>query len=76
MTGTSCSFRTVLERKAGKEEIESSRLDFLERFSTNSVGLSDAKGNTSGSINGAGIAHLPLLRALLAVRQKSRMPSF
>ena len=38
--------------------------------------LSDAEDNTSGPLNRGGIADLPLLRTLLAIRQKSREPSF
>ena len=37
-----CSFRLVLEEKAGKKIPESSRLKFLERFLANNFGLSDA----------------------------------
>ena len=37
---------SVLEWKAGKRIPESSRLKFLEIFSTNSFPLSDAEGNT------------------------------
>ena len=36
----------VLEWKVGKEIPESSRLEFLEKFSANSFVLSDAEGNT------------------------------
>ena len=71
-----CGFRLVLERKTGKEIPESSRLDFLEKFSANNFALSDAEDNTSGPLNRGGIADLPLLRTLLAIRQKSREPSF
>ena len=71
-----CSFRLVLERKTGKEIPESSRLEFLEKFSANNFALSDAEDNTSGPLNRGGIADLPLLRTLLAIRQKSREPSF
>ena len=70
-----CSFRLVLEWKAGKGIPESSRLDFLEKFLANSFSLSDAEDKTSGLLNRGGIADLPL-RALLAIRQKSREPSF
>ena len=59
-----------------KEIPESSRLDFLEKFSANNFALSDAEDNTSGPLNRGGIADLPLLRTLLAIRQKSREPSF
>ena len=71
-----CSFRLVLEGKTGKEIPESSRLEFLEKFSANNFALSDAEDNTSGPLNRGGIADLPLLRTLLAIHQKSRQPSF
>ena len=71
-----CSFRLVLDKKTGKETPESSRLEFLEKFSANNFALSDAEDNTSGPLNRGGIADLPLLRTLLAIRQKSREPSF
>ena len=70
-----CSFRLVLEGKTGKETPESSRLEFLEKFLANSFALSDAEDKTSGPLNKGGIADLPLFRALLAIRQKSREPS-
>ena len=71
-----CSFRLVLEEKAGKEIPEPSRLEFLETFSANNFALSDAEDNPSGLWNGEGIADLALLRTLLAICQKSREPSF
>ena len=71
-----CSFKLVLEGKTGKEIPESSRLEFIEKFSANNFVLSDAEDNTSGPLNRGGIADLPLLRTLLAIRQKSREPSF
>ena len=71
-----CSFKLVLEGKTGKETPESSRLEFKEKFSANNFALSDAEDNTSGPLNRGGIADLPLLRTLLAIRQKSREPSF
>ena len=71
-----CSFRSVLERKTQKEIPESSRLQLLEKFPGNNFALSDAEGNTSGPLNRGGIADLPLLRTILAIRQKSRQPSF
>ena len=46
-----CSCRLVLEGKTGKEIPESSRLEFLEEFSANSVALSDAEDNTSFASN-------------------------
>ena len=66
-----CSFKLVLERKTGKAIPESSRLEFLEKFSANHLALSDAEDNTSGSLHSGGIADLALLRTLLAIRQKS-----
>ena len=71
-----CSFRLVIEGKAGKEIPQSSRLEFLEKFLANNFGLSDAEDNTSGPLNRGGIADLPLLRTLLAIHQKCREPSF
>ena len=71
-----CSFKLLLERKTGKETPESSGLEFKEKFSANNFALSDAEDNTSGPLNRGGIADLPLLRTLLAIRQKSREGSF
>ena len=71
-----CSFKLVLEGKTGKEIQESSRLEFLEKFSTNIFALSDAEDKTSGLLNRGGIADLPLSRTLLAIHQKSREPRF
>ena len=59
-----CSFRLVLEGKTGKEIPESSRLEFLEKFSANSFALSDAEDNTSGLLNRGGITDLLLLGTL------------
>ena len=71
-----CSFRLVLEEKAGKEIPESSRLEFIEKFLANNFALSEAEDDTFRPLNRGGIADLPLLRTLLAIRQKSREPSF
>ena len=71
-----CSFRLVLEGKTGKEIPESSRFGFVEKFLANNFALSDAVDNTSSPLNRGGIADLPFLRTLLAIRQKSREPSF
>ena len=68
-----CSF---ILGKIGKEIPKLSRLEFLEKFSANNFALSDVEDSTSGSLNRGGIADLPLLRTLLASRQKSREPSF
>ena len=54
----------------------SSRSEFLEKFSANNFALSDAEDNSSRPLNRGCIADLPLLRTLLAIRQKSREPSF
>ena len=66
-----CSFELVLEWKTGKEIPESSRLEFLEKFSANNFTLSNAEDNTSRQLNRGEIADLPLLRTLLAIHQKS-----
>ena len=71
-----CNFRLFIERKTGKEIPESSRLQFLEKFSANNFALSDAEDNTSGLLNRGGIVDLPVLRTLLAIRQISREPKF
>ena len=67
-----CSFKLVLEGKTGKEIPDSSRLEFLEKFSANNFALSDTDDNT----NRRGITDLPLLRTLLAIHQKSWEPHF
>ena len=46
-----CCFKLVLAGKTGKEIPESSRLEFLEKFSANNFALSDAKDNTSRPLN-------------------------
>ena len=71
-----CSFKLVLEGKTGKKIPESSRLEFIEKFSANSFALSYAEDNTSGPLNRGGIADLLLLTTLLATCQNSREPSF
>ena len=65
-----CSFRLVLQGKTGKDIPESSGLEFLEKFSENNLALIDTENNNSGPLN-RGITDLPLLRTLLAIRQKS-----
>ena len=69
-------FQISFKNKISKEIPESSRLEFLEKFSANNFAVSDAEDNTSGPLNRGGIADLYLLRTLLAIRQKSRQPSF
>ena len=71
-----CSFKLVLEGKTSKKIPESSRSEFLEKFSGNNFALSDAEDNTSGPLKRGGIADLALLRTILATLQKSRGPSF
>ena len=46
------------------------------RVQRNNFALSDAEDNTSGPLNRGGKADLPSLRTLLAIRKKSREPSF
>ena len=48
------SVKLVLEWKTGKEIPESSRSEFLEKFSANNFALSGAEGNTSGLLNREG----------------------
>ena len=55
---------------------ESSRLEFLEKFSANNFALSDVEDNTSDPLNRGGIADLPLMRTLLTICLKSWQPSF
>ena len=69
-------FHVSSRSETGKEILDSSRLEFLETFWANSFALSDAEGNTSRPLNRGGMADLPLLRTLLAIRQKSWEPSF
>ena len=76
VTEVSCLLKLVLEEKTGKEIPESSRLEFPEKFSANNFALADAEDSTYGPLNRGGIVDLPLLRTLLAIRQKSREPSF
>ena len=61
------SFRLALEKKTGKEIPDSSRLEFIERFSANNFTLLDAEDSTSGLLKRGGITNLPLLRTLLAI---------
>ena len=76
VTQISCSFKLILRGKTGKEIPESSRLEFLEKFSASNFALSDAEDTTCGPLNRGGMADLPFLRTLLAIHQKSREPSF
>ena len=71
-----CSFKLVLEGKAGTKILESSRLEFLEKLLANNFALSDAEDNTSDLLNRRGVADLSLLRTLLVIHQMSQEPSF
>ena len=71
-----CSFRLILEMTTGKEIPDSSRLELLEKFLANNSAFSDAQDSNSGLLNRGSIADLPLLRTLLAIREKSWQPSF
>ena len=71
-----CSFRLVLQGKTGKEILQSSRWEFIEKFLSNSFALSDAEDNTSGTLNRRGIVDLPFSRTLLTILQKSWYSSF
>ena len=62
--------------KIGKEIPESLRLEFLGKNVANGLSISETEYKTSGPLNIGSIADIPLLRALLAIRQKSREPSF
>ena len=75
---TLCSFRLVLEGKTGKEILESSRLEFLEKFLVNNFAFIRCRrpAEDAGPLKRGGIADLPLLRTLLAIRQKSQEQSF
>ena len=70
VTEISCSFRLVLEVKAGKGIPESSRLEFLEKFLTRNFHLSDAEGNNSRPLDRRVIADLSSFRILLTICQK------
>ena len=69
------NFRLVLEGKTGKEILELSRLELLEKFLANNSALLDAEDNTSWSLNREGI-DLHLLRTLFVISQKVLKPRF
>ena len=70
------SFGLVLKRKTSKEIPKLSRLDFLDKFSTNNFSLLEAEVNTSEPLINGGMVDLPLMKTLLEVRLKSREFSF
>ena len=53
-----CSFKLVLEEKSGKKMPESSRFEFLEKFSASNFAFSDAEDNTSGPLNRRGFCKI------------------
>ena len=69
-------FQISSRREKGKEIPESSRFELLEKFLPNNFALSNAEDNTSGPLNRGGIADLPFLRTLSAIRKKSRVTTF
>ena len=69
-------FQISCRRENSKEIPESARLEFFQKFLAKKIALSDAEDSTSRPLNRGGIADLPLLRTLLAIRQKSLEPSF
>ena len=64
-------FQISCRGKIGKEIAESSRLEFLGKFSANNFTSSDAEDNISGLLNRGGMADLLLLKTLPAISQKS-----
>ena len=67
------SFRLVLEGKTGKEIPESSRLEFLEKFSANNFALFRHRRQHLWWVEQKSIADLPLLRTLLAIHRKNQV---
>ena len=59
-------FQISPKGKTSNEIPESSRLEFLEKFSGNNFALSDAEDNLR-PLNRGGISDLPLLRTLLVI---------
>ena len=64
-------FQISCRGKTGKEIAESSRLEFLGKFSANNFTSSDAEDNISGLLNRGGMADLLLLKTLPAISQTS-----
>ena len=70
-------FQTGSRTEARKtHNSESSTLEFSEKISANSFALPDAEENTTGPLNGGGIASPQLLRTILANCLKFHNPSF
>lgn len=68
VTRISCSFKVVLEGKAGKVVPESSRLVFLEESLANTFALSDTEHITSVSLNRACTPHVKRAKFLRTAR--------
>ena len=60
-------FQICSRRETGKEIPESSRLEFLEKFSAKNFTLSDEKDSTSSLLSIGGTPDLPLLTTLLVI---------
>ena len=67
VTGKLCRFNLLLEGKAGREIPQSSRSEFLEKFSASNFTLSDAKDNISEPLNREGKTDSPLLRKKMLI---------
>ena len=65
-----------IKKKTAKETPESSRLEFLEKFSAKNFTLSDGEDNSSWLLNIGGTTDLTLLRMLLAISKKAPEGSF
>ena len=76
VTEIPCSFILVLEGKAGKGMPENLILKFLDKFLGSNFALIDGEDNIFRSLNRRGAEDFLLLRALLAICQKPREPSF
>ena len=69
-------FQISSRRENRQRDTRVIKIRVQRKFSANNFALSDAEDNTSDPLNRGGIADLPLLRTLLAIRQKSQEPSF
>ena len=72
-----CSFRLVLEKKAGKETLQRVSSRSVKRVFTIRVvrKIFSKQKNTYRPLNRGGITYLLLLRTLLVICQKSQEPS-
>ena len=70
-----CNFILVLEGRTGKEIPESSRLQ-LEKFLANNFALPDGEENPSRLFSRGEYSRFTLVENTIAIRQKSREPSF